>query len=89
MSKAPERPEKAAPPQKPLFGGCWSCRALSGAGLIGAGCWVYLGSRRAEARGIAPALWNVFQVVFAASLACWGGLVILVDPAEKQKRKYP
>uniref|UniRef100_A0A8C8RT68 Distal membrane-arm assembly complex protein 1-like domain-containing protein n=1 Tax=Pelusios castaneus TaxID=367368 RepID=A0A8C8RT68_9SAUR len=87
--EAPKRPEKAASPHDPLSGGCWGCRALSGSALIGAGYWVYLGSRRVQARGTAPTLWSVVQVAFAGVLACLGGIVLLVDPAEKQKRKYP
>ncbi|XP_038267346.1 distal membrane-arm assembly complex protein 1 [Dermochelys coriacea] len=85
MSKALEESKAAAPPPKPLFGSCWGCRILSGSALIGAGYWVYLGPRKVISRGFAPSPWNIVQLSFAVSLACWG-VVILVDPVGKQKK---
>ncbi|XP_032655125.1 distal membrane-arm assembly complex protein 1 [Chelonoidis abingdonii] len=85
MSKALEQGKEAAPPPKPLFGRCWSCRILSGSALMGAGVWIYLGPRRILSRGHAPSAWNIFQLSFAASVFCWG-VVILADPVGKQKK---
>uniref|UniRef100_A0A452I5T7 Distal membrane-arm assembly complex protein 1-like domain-containing protein n=1 Tax=Gopherus agassizii TaxID=38772 RepID=A0A452I5T7_9SAUR len=80
-----EQGKEAAPPPKPLFGSCWSCRILSGSALIGAGYWVYLGPRRIMSRGNAPSAWNIVQLSFAVSLVCWG-IVILADPVGRQKK---
>uniref|UniRef100_A0A8C3P956 Distal membrane-arm assembly complex protein 1-like domain-containing protein n=1 Tax=Chrysemys picta bellii TaxID=8478 RepID=A0A8C3P956_CHRPI len=66
---------------------CWGCRILSGSVLIGAGFWVYLGSRRVISRGIASSVGNIVQLVFAASeylLCC--GVIILADPFGKLKK---
>uniref|UniRef100_A0A8C3XS00 Distal membrane-arm assembly complex protein 1-like domain-containing protein n=1 Tax=Chelydra serpentina TaxID=8475 RepID=A0A8C3XS00_CHESE len=79
-----EEGKAAAPPTKLVFGNCWGCRILSGSALIGAGYWVYLGPRRVLGRGFTPSPWTIFQLSFAVSLACLG-VVILVDPAVKQK----
>uniref|UniRef100_A0A8C3HXR1 Distal membrane-arm assembly complex protein 1-like domain-containing protein n=1 Tax=Chrysemys picta bellii TaxID=8478 RepID=A0A8C3HXR1_CHRPI len=73
-------------PPPPLFI-CWGCRILSGSVLIGAGFWVYLGSRRVISRGIASSVGNIVQLVFAASeylLCC--GVIILADPFGKLKK---
>nr|XP_006118288.1 distal membrane-arm assembly complex protein 1 [Pelodiscus sinensis] len=84
MSRPPEPRQDAAPPSKLPFGSCWSCRILSGSALVGAGFWVYLGARRVLSRGYAPSPWNIVQLTFAVSLACWG-IVIIVDPVGKKK----
>uniref|UniRef100_A0A674JCL5 Distal membrane-arm assembly complex protein 1-like domain-containing protein n=1 Tax=Terrapene triunguis TaxID=2587831 RepID=A0A674JCL5_9SAUR len=65
--------------------GCWGCRILSGSVLIGAGFWVYLGSRRVISRGIASSVGNIVQLFFAANLLCCG-IIILADPFGKQKK---
>uniref|UniRef100_A0A8C3MRI5 Distal membrane-arm assembly complex protein 1-like domain-containing protein n=1 Tax=Geospiza parvula TaxID=87175 RepID=A0A8C3MRI5_GEOPR len=51
---------------RPLFGGCWSCRLLSGAGLLMAAVWVYQGPRNAMKKGIAPSMGGIAQITFAA-----------------------
>ncbi|XP_034631559.1 distal membrane-arm assembly complex protein 1 isoform X1 [Trachemys scripta elegans] len=72
MSKALEQGKETAPPPKPLSESCWGCRILSGSVLIGAGVWVYLGSRRVISRGIASSVGNIVQLVFAASECACG-----------------
>ncbi|NXN26652.1 DMAC1 protein, partial [Nycticryphes semicollaris] len=58
----------AAPaPVKPLFGGCWSCRILSGTGLLAAALWIYQGPRRTMKRGIPPSMAAIAQITFAIS----------------------
>ncbi|NXY57017.1 DMAC1 protein, partial [Callaeas wilsoni] len=57
-------PGSASP--RPLFGGCWSCRLLSGAGLLMAAIWVYQGPRNAMKRGITPSMGAIAQIIFAA-----------------------
>ncbi|XP_025912126.1 distal membrane-arm assembly complex protein 1 [Apteryx rowi] len=80
--------EAGAAPPKPLFGGCWSCRVLSGVGLLLAGLWIYQGPRQSMKRGIPPSMGAIAQITFALSVAGWG-VVILVDPVGKQQRKLP
>ncbi|NXY91006.1 DMAC1 protein, partial [Alcedo cyanopectus] len=58
--QAPEKP-------RPLFGGCWSCRILSGTGLLLAALWIYSGPRRIMKRGIAPNMAQIAQITFAIS----------------------
>ncbi|KAF1547157.1 Distal membrane-arm assembly complex protein 1, partial [Eudyptes schlegeli] len=71
MEPGPEAPGPApapAPaPAKPLFGGCWSCRLLSGAGLLLAALWIYQGPRRSMKRGVPPSMAAVAQITFAIS----------------------
>ncbi|NWZ38445.1 DMAC1 protein, partial [Brachypodius atriceps] len=57
-------PGSASP--RPLFGGCWSCRLLSGAGLLMAAVWVYQGPRSTLKKGIAPSMGAIAQICFAA-----------------------
>ncbi|NWR02979.1 DMAC1 protein, partial [Paradoxornis webbianus] len=56
-------PGPAAP--RPLFGGCWSCRLLSGAGLMMAAVWVYQGPRNSMKKGIPPSMGAIAQICFA------------------------
>ncbi|XP_065510182.1 distal membrane-arm assembly complex protein 1 [Caloenas nicobarica] len=78
----------AEPPRRPLFGGCWSCRVLSGAGLLGAALWIYRGPRRSMKRGVPPSMAAIAQITLAVGVGAWG-VVILVDPVGKQLRKEP
>ncbi|NWX09306.1 DMAC1 protein, partial [Caloenas nicobarica] len=55
----------AEPPRRPLFGGCWSCRVLSGAGLLGAALWIYRGPRRSMKRGVPPSMAAIAQITLA------------------------
>ncbi|XP_035170074.1 distal membrane-arm assembly complex protein 1 [Oxyura jamaicensis] len=68
--------------------GCWSCRVLGGLGLLAAGLWIYRGPRAVLRRGVAPNMADIAQITAAISVAAWG-VVILVDPVGKQKRKEP
>ncbi|NWS50160.1 DMAC1 protein, partial [Probosciger aterrimus] len=54
-------------PPKPLFGGCWSCRLLSGTGLLLAAFWIYQGPRMRMKRGIPPSMGTIAQITFAIS----------------------
>ncbi|XP_054039945.1 translation initiation factor IF-2 isoform X1 [Rissa tridactyla] len=80
--------EAVAAPARPLFGGCWSCRVLSGSALLLAALWIYQGPRRSMKRGVPPSLAAIAQITFAISVGAWG-VVILVDPVGKQLRKEP
>ncbi|RMB90474.1 hypothetical protein DUI87_33075 [Hirundo rustica rustica] len=73
---------------RPLFGGCWSCRLLSGAGLMMAAVWVYQGPRSAMKKGIPPSMGAIAQMCFAAGLGAWG-IVILADPVGRRQRREP
>ncbi|TRZ09925.1 hypothetical protein HGM15179_017184 [Zosterops borbonicus] len=77
----------SAPP-RPLFGGCWSCRFLSGAGLLMAAVWVYQGPRNLMRKGIPPSMGAIAQMCFAAGLGAWG-IVILADPVGTWRRREP
>ncbi|XP_048203555.1 distal membrane-arm assembly complex protein 1 [Perognathus longimembris pacificus] len=79
-AEAPTSPAPAA-----LFNNCWSCRILSGSGLIAAGAYVYLVARRPMKLGLAPGPGPIAQMVVGISIACWG-VVILVDPKGKAYR---
>ncbi|NXO46565.1 DMAC1 protein, partial [Locustella ochotensis] len=57
-------PGSASP--RPLFGGCWSCRLLSGAGLLAAAVWVLQGPRSAMKKGLTPSMGAIAQMCFAA-----------------------
>uniref|UniRef100_A0A8C5K7J9 Distal membrane arm assembly complex 1 n=1 Tax=Jaculus jaculus TaxID=51337 RepID=A0A8C5K7J9_JACJA len=82
----PDAAEAPAAPEKgPLFKGCWSCRVLSGTGLIGAGAYVYLVARRPMKLGYAPGPGTIAQMVVGISIAGWG-VVILTDPKGKAYR---
>ncbi|XP_063281343.1 distal membrane-arm assembly complex protein 1 [Prinia subflava] len=69
---------------RPLFGGCWSCRLLSGAGLLLAALWAYQGPRSLMKKGIPPSLGAIAQICFAAGLGAWG-IVILADPVGRRR----
>ncbi|NXJ24024.1 DMAC1 protein, partial [Dicrurus megarhynchus] len=51
---------------RPLFGGCWSCRLLSGAGLLMAAIWIYQGPRSTMKKGVPPSMGAIAQIIFAA-----------------------
>ncbi|XP_037653745.1 distal membrane-arm assembly complex protein 1 [Choloepus didactylus] len=75
----------ASPAQTPLFNNCWSCRVLSGSGLIGAGGYVYWVARKPMKLGYPPSPGNIAQMVIGISIACWG-VVVLTDPKGKAYR---
>ncbi|KAM6170104.1 distal membrane-arm assembly complex protein 1 [Rhynchocyon petersi] len=56
---------------------CWSCRVLSGAGLIGAGGYVYWVARKPLKLGYAPSPGVILQMVIGLSedwgAATWAG----------------
>ncbi|CAK6434018.1 unnamed protein product [Pipistrellus nathusii] len=72
----------ASPEQAPSLRDCWSCRVLSGAGLTGAGGYVYWVARKPLKLGYPPSPGTVAQMVIGISIACWG-VVILTDPKGK------
>ncbi|XP_024414131.1 distal membrane-arm assembly complex protein 1 [Desmodus rotundus] len=74
-----------SPEQAPLFSNCWSCRVLSGSGLIGAGGYVYWVARKPLKLGYAPSPGTITQMVIGISIACWG-VIILSDPKGKAFR---
>ncbi|XP_043106659.1 distal membrane-arm assembly complex protein 1-like [Puntigrus tetrazona] len=84
MSNPPPVPEKSSPvtPQatkKALLGDCWSCRILSGLGLLASAAYVGMHGRRAMSPGGPPSLGIAVQFTFAAGLAAWG-IVVITDP---------
>ncbi|XP_011366016.1 distal membrane-arm assembly complex protein 1 [Pteropus vampyrus] len=74
-----------SPEQTPVVNNCWSCRVLSGSGLIGAGGYVYWVARKPLKLGYPPNPGTVMQMVIGISIACWG-IVILSDPRGKAFR---
>ncbi|XP_058421772.1 distal membrane-arm assembly complex protein 1 [Diceros bicornis minor] len=74
-----------SPEQAPIFNNCWSCRVLSGSGLIGAGGYVYWVARKPMKLGYPPTPGTITQMVIGISIACWG-VVILSDPKGKAYR---
>lgn len=78
-----------SPPKQPtgnLFGGCWSCRLLSGTGLLLSAGYVFMGARKTMKLGGPTSIGTVAQIVFSAALASWG-TVVLLDPVGKAQRK--
>ncbi|KAJ0055366.1 hypothetical protein NL108_016665 [Boleophthalmus pectinirostris] len=75
-----------APRPTQLFGGCWSCRLLSGGALLLSGGYVFSEARKVMRRGGPTSMGTVAQITFAASIAAWG-LVLLADPVGKSQRK--
>ncbi|KAK2921188.1 hypothetical protein Q8A73_000673 [Channa argus] len=90
MSSPPEAPAGGADSSvlKPsqLFKSCWSCRVISGGGLILSGAYVFNAARKVMRQGGPTSMGTVAQVTFAASLAAWG-IVIIADPVGKSQRK--
>lgn len=78
-------PAPGAPTSPPIFNNCWSCRVLSGCGLLGAGSYVYWVARKPMKMGYAPGPGTIMQMVVGISVACWG-VVILTDPKGKAYR---
>ncbi|XP_074053604.1 distal membrane-arm assembly complex protein 1 [Macrotis lagotis] len=82
-SSPPASASAAAPAKSPLMD-CLSCRLLSGAGLLGAGGYVYWTARRPMKQGFSPGPGTILQMVVGISFACWG-LVMLMDPVGKSR----
>uniref|UniRef100_A0A3Q0T2M5 Distal membrane-arm assembly complex protein 1-like domain-containing protein n=1 Tax=Amphilophus citrinellus TaxID=61819 RepID=A0A3Q0T2M5_AMPCI len=90
MSVGPEPPTEGAgvPVSKAsqMFKSCWSCRLISGGGLILSGAYVFNAARKVMRQGGPTSMGTVAQITFAASLAAWGA-VIITDPVGKAQRK--
>lgn len=89
MSNPPPLPEQSSPvtPQatkKPLFGDCWSCRVLSGGGLLASGGYVGMHAQRVMRLGGPASMGTVVQMMFAAGLTAWG-MVVIFDPVGKNR----
>lgn len=56
-----------SPAEAPVFNNCWSCRVLSGAGLIGAGGYVYWVARKPMKLGYPPGPGTITQMVIGIS----------------------
>ncbi|XP_034456220.1 distal membrane-arm assembly complex protein 1-like [Hippoglossus hippoglossus] len=80
-----EPPPPASQPGS-KFRSCWSCRLVSGGGLILAGAYVFMEARNVMRRCGTTSMGTVAQITFAASLAAWG-IVIVADPVGKAQRK--
>ncbi|KAG1928413.1 transmembrane protein [Pimephales promelas] len=65
---------------------CWSCRILSGGGLLAAGGYVYMQAQKLKHLSGPTSMGRVAQIMFAAGLASWG-LVVIADPVGKKTRK--
>ncbi|XP_076611109.1 distal membrane-arm assembly complex protein 1-like [Chaetodon auriga] len=90
MSAAPEAPSGGAdaPVSKAsqMFKSCWSCRVISGGGLILSAAYVFNAARKAMRQGGPTSMGTVAQITFAASLAAWG-MVVIADPVGKAQKK--
>ncbi|KAJ8348164.1 hypothetical protein SKAU_G00267530 [Synaphobranchus kaupii] len=83
-SASPSAPQ--SPPVSRMFGDCWSCRILSGSGLLMSAGYVFLAARGMMRQGGPTTFGTVAQIAFAASLAAWG-IVMIADPVGKAQRK--
>ncbi|KAK7120559.1 hypothetical protein R3I94_020530 [Phoxinus phoxinus] len=86
MSSPTPLPEKSSPVTKPVSENCWSCRILSGGGLLVSGGYVFMQAQKFKHLGGPPSMGTVAQIVFAAGLASWG-IVLIADPVGKKTRK--
>ncbi|XP_023421812.2 distal membrane-arm assembly complex protein 1 [Cavia porcellus] len=89
-STNPAAPDASEVPLSPvqtplLLKSCWSCRLLSGFGLIGAGAYVYLVARRPLKLGYAPGPGTIAKMTIGICIGCWG-IIILTDPKGKGYR---
>ncbi|CAK6949594.1 distal membrane-arm assembly complex protein 1 [Scomber scombrus] len=75
-----------APKSNQMFKNCWSCRLISGGGLLISGAYVFNAARKVMRLGGATSVGTVAQITFAACLASWG-IVIIADPVGKAERK--
>uniref|UniRef100_A0A671RLD1 Distal membrane-arm assembly complex protein 1-like domain-containing protein n=1 Tax=Sinocyclocheilus anshuiensis TaxID=1608454 RepID=A0A671RLD1_9TELE len=66
---SPVTPVTPQATEKPLFGDCWSCRVLSGGGLLVSGGYVGMHARR----------------VIRLGLAAWGMVVIFDPVGKKTR----
>ncbi|XP_009242728.1 distal membrane-arm assembly complex protein 1 isoform X1 [Pongo abelii] len=92
-------PAKPAPPATPgaptspaehrLLKTCWSCRMLSGLGLMGAGGYVYWVARKPMKMGYPPSPGTITKMVIGLSenqgIATWG-IIVMADPKGKAYR---
>ncbi|XP_029370584.1 distal membrane-arm assembly complex protein 1 [Echeneis naucrates] len=89
MPAAPEAPtggaDSSVAKPSPLFKGCWSCRLISGGGLILSGAYVFMAARKTMRLGGPTSMGTVAQITFAASLAAWG-IVVIADPVGKMQK---
>ncbi|CAG5891280.1 distal membrane-arm assembly complex protein 1-like [Menidia menidia] len=83
MSTAPEAPVSTA---RQALKNCWSCRVISGGGLVLCGAYVFSAARKVMRQGGPTSMGTVAQITFAAGLAAWG-IVVLMDPVGKSQRK--
>ncbi|KAL3043989.1 hypothetical protein OYC64_003765 [Pagothenia borchgrevinki] len=67
------------------FMSCWSCRLLSGGGLLLSAAYVFSAARRSQIGGVAS-IGMMTQISFALCLASLG-IVIIVDPVQKKNLK--
>ncbi|XP_015686002.1 distal membrane-arm assembly complex protein 1 [Protobothrops mucrosquamatus] len=67
--------------KKSAFWSCFSCRMLTGGGLLASGVWVYMGVRRSLRQRRPGTVFDVFRLAFAIGLSTWAVIVIL-DPIQ-------
>lgn len=75
MSTAPEKAADAdasVSKSKQMFKDCWSCRLLSGGGLILSAAYVFQAGRKVMQRGTPTSMGTVAQLTFAAGEPCSG-----------------
>ncbi|MED6235059.1 hypothetical protein ATANTOWER_014340 [Ataeniobius toweri] len=65
MSTAPES-TAASSKSIQAFKNCWSCRVISGGGLILSGAYVFSAARRVMRQGASTSMGTVAQITFAA-----------------------
>ncbi|XP_056383451.1 distal membrane-arm assembly complex protein 1 [Hyla sarda] len=67
------------------FENCFSCKMVSGGGLIAAGAYVYFGARK-NVRGGMASVGTMAQIMFALGLASYG-ITILARTQNSQPQK--
>ena len=60
-------PPPVSPDSSQLFGNCWSCRAVTGGGLLMSAAYVFQAARNVMKQGGTTSVGTVAQITFAAS----------------------
>ncbi|XP_059898906.1 distal membrane-arm assembly complex protein 1 [Gadus macrocephalus] len=84
-SAAVSSPGERDPSPRERFQSCWSCRLLSGGGLIAGGLYVFRAAKSVMRTGAPPTIGLAMQLTFAASLGAWG-IVVIADPVGKAQK---
>uniref|UniRef100_A0AAQ6IU72 Distal membrane-arm assembly complex protein 1-like domain-containing protein n=1 Tax=Anabas testudineus TaxID=64144 RepID=A0AAQ6IU72_ANATE len=70
-----------------LLESCWSCRLISGAGLMLSGAYVFNAARKIMRTGVLMTPGLVAQITFAGCLTAWG-MVVIANPVKNSQDAF-